>query len=94
MRAINIVDSFGKLCGIATDGDIRRHLLHSSGDVLERPVREIITRTPTTTGPESMAVDAVRLMEERVIGDLPVVDHDGQPVGILDAQDLLRAGLV
>jgi len=68
MRPINIVDSSGKLCGIVTDGDIRRHLLHSAGNVLEQPVREIMTRN-TTTGPESMAVDTLRLMEERLIDD-------------------------
>lgn len=89
-----IVNSQSKLCGLVTDGDIRRHLVHDTAAMLERPVREIMTRTPTTVSPEMMAVDALRQMEERVIDDLPVVDDEGNPVGLLDVQDLLRAGLL
>jgi arabinose-5-phosphate isomerase len=89
-----ILDQAGKLCGLVTDGDIRRHLVHDTAAILERPVREIMTKTPLTASPDMMAVDALRQMEERVIDDLPVVADDGKPVGLLDVQDLLRAGLL
>ncbi|NCO33574.1 MAG: hypothetical protein AUJ92_05400 [Armatimonadetes bacterium CG2_30_59_28] len=91
--AATVVDEAGRLRGIVTDGDIRRHLLQNSADMLEKPAGEVMTRTPTTVHPEMMAVDAMRLLEERDIDELPVVDDDGNPVGVLDVQDLLRAGL-
>jgi arabinose-5-phosphate isomerase len=89
-----IVNPAGTLCGFVTDGDIRRHLVQDTASILDRPVGEIMTRAPLTVGPESMAVEALRLMEERVIDDLPVVDEARRPVGIVDVQDLLRAGLL
>jgi len=91
--AATVVDEHGRICGIVTDGDIRRHLLHDAFDILAHPVGDIMTRTPTTVPPDMMAVEAMRLLEERDIDEVPVVDANGKPVGVLDVQDLLRAGL-
>lgn len=84
------------LCGYVTDGDVRRRLL-SCDDAhafLDSAVAQIMTRTPLQLRPELSALDALRLMQERGIDDAPVVDEAGAPVGVLDVQELLRAGLL
>ncbi len=91
--ATHVVDDEGKLAGIVTDGDLRRAIMRDE-KVLHRPVREIMTRRPITIEPDKLATEALRLMQERQIDDLPVVDDKGRPVGMLDVQDLLRAGIV
>ncbi len=94
--AINIVDDQGLLRGFFTDGDLRV-LLHSGADpqrVLAQPIAEVMTRTPTTCPPDMLAAEAARLMEERQFDNLPVVDAEGRSVGVLDIQDLVKAGLV
>ena len=53
-----------------------------------------MTKNPVTILPEKLAVEALRILEERKIDELPVVDKKGRPVGLLDVQDVLRAGLV
>ena len=91
--ATHVVDRRGRLVGIVTDGDLRRAIMRDE-KVLSRPVREIMTKNPITIGPDRLAAEALRLMRERQIDDLPVVDEEGRPVGMLDVQDLLSAGLV
>lgn len=91
--ATNVVDRSGRLVGIVTDGDLRRALMRDES-VLSRPVREIMTKNPITIGPDRLAAEALKIMRERQIDDLPVVDEEGRPVGMLDVQDLLSAGLV
>ena len=91
--ATHVVDKSGRLVGIVTDGDLRRAIMRDE-KVLSRPVREIMTRNPITIRPDRLAAEALRLMRERQIDDLPVVDEEGRPVGMLDVQDLLSAGLV
>lgn len=83
----------GRLVGIVTDGDLRRHM---GPDLLRRTVGEIMTRAPRTIGPDALAVEALRVMNapERPITALFVRDADGRPIGILHLHDLLRAGLV
>lgn len=86
-----IVDEAGVFAGFITDGDVRRHLLHDG--TLEAPAEQVMTRNPLTVGPDDLAVEGLHLMEERKIGDLPVV-QDGRPVGVLMLKDVTRAGLV
>jgi len=88
-----VVDSSGALLGIFTDGDLRRRL-ESDPELLHRQVREVMTPRPVTIAGERLAVEALRLLEERSIDELPVVDPSGRLVGLLDVQDLLKAGLV
>lgn len=89
MGSASVVDQGGLLIGIITDGDIRRHLEKSSS-FLERPVAEVMTSNPTTISGDKLASEALRVMEEKEINDLPVVE-EGRPVGMLNFQDLLRA---
>lgn len=90
-----VVDAAGKLAGYLTDGDVRRHLLRLAdpGKLLATPVREFMTRTPLTFRPEMAALDALRLLQERRVDDAPVVDENDIPVGWLDEQELLKAGV-
>ncbi|MFH1857640.1 MAG: KpsF/GutQ family sugar-phosphate isomerase [Candidatus Omnitrophota bacterium] len=89
----SIVDRRGRLIGIFTDGDLRRHL-EEEPNVAKVKVHSVMTPRPLTVGPEKLASEALRLLEEKRIDELPVVDERRRPVGLLDVQDLLRAGLV
>ncbi len=83
----------GKLAGIFTDGDLRRHLKNPDF-TLETPVREVMTRNPVTVLPGKLAAEALEILRSRKIDELPVVDKRSRPVGLLDVQDLLKAGIV
>ena len=88
-----VLDPSGRLAGIFTDGDLRR-LLERGGDVRSLSVDDVMTRSPATISPRALAVEAVRIMEERRISQLPVVDDDGRMVGALHLHDLLAAKVV
>jgi arabinose-5-phosphate isomerase len=88
-----IVDGKGVLRGIFTDGDLRRHL-ESDPDLPHRLIRDVMTRSPLVVTRDTLAAEALHLMEERKIDELPVVDDKRRAVGLLDVQDLLRAGIV
>jgi len=92
----------GRLVGVITDGDLRRALqpgaraaddAPAASAFLERRAAEVMTRSPRTIGPEALAAEALRLMNERAITALFVVDAAGTPIGILHVHDLLRAGV-
>ena len=83
----------GKLSGILTDGDFRRSAL-SGPDFLKKPVTEFMTRTPKTIGENALAVEALRIFESHKIDDLIVVNPRGQPVGLVDGQDLPKLKIV
>ncbi|HNC24088.1 MAG TPA: KpsF/GutQ family sugar-phosphate isomerase [Opitutaceae bacterium] len=83
----------GRLSGILTDGDFRRSAL-TGPDFLGKPVSTFMTRTPKTVRDEALGVDALRLFEAYKIDDLIVVNRRGQPVGIVDGQDLPKMKIV
>ena len=86
---VGIVDAAGLLAGIITDGDLRRHM---AADLLERPAAEVMTKGPRTLGPDSLAAEALGLMNDRKITSLFVVEG-GRPVGLVHMHDCLRAGV-
>lgn len=88
-----VVDSRGKLLGLFTDGDLRRHL-ETDAQILEREVRLRMTKMPTTIFADKLAAEALTLMKERKIDEIPVVDRKGKVIGLLDVQDILAAGVV
>lgn len=88
-----IVDSQGKLKGIFTDGDLRRHLA-SDKNLPNRPIKEVMTKNPTVVRQEMLAAEAMRILRSKKIDEVPVVDKAFCPVGLLDVQDLLKAGLL
>ena len=87
----SVVDARGRLVGIFTDGDLRRHL-ESSRNLAEQEVRGVMTRNPKTIGADCLAAEAIRVLREHRIDELVVVDGQGKPIGLLDVQDLLKAG--
>ena len=89
----SIVGKRGILKGIFTDGDLRRHL-RKEGDITKKKIRDVMTVKPVTVGPEMLAVDALEILQSKNIDEVPVVDKRGKPVGLLDVQDLLKAGFV
>lgn len=91
--AASVVNSQGKLTGIFTDGDLRRHL-GTDGDLLKRKIKEVMTKKPMVLKKDRLAAEALHLLEERKIDEVPVVDLAGRPVGLLDVQDILRAGII
>ncbi len=88
-----IVDRAGKLRGIFTDGDLRRRL-ESEPAVLSRPVEAVMTRKPVTIQRGRLAAEAYELLQRRRLDELPVLDRGGKLLGLVDVQDLLRAGVV
>ncbi|TRZ96492.1 KpsF/GutQ family sugar-phosphate isomerase [bacterium] len=88
-----VVDKAGRLKGIFTDGDLRRHL-DIDQNLPSRKIKEVMTKNPTVVDKEMLAAEAMRIFEERKIDEIPVVDKQRRPVGLLDVQDLLKAGLV
>jgi arabinose-5-phosphate isomerase len=91
-----IVDRDGKLSGYLTDGDVRRLLVHSQNadELLRQDVARMMTRAPLAFSPDQLALEAMRSLQERGVDDAPVVDENNMPVGLLDVQELLRAGLM
>ena len=82
-----IADGDGKLLGIFTDGDFRRRAARCDR-VLELTMAEVMTPHPVTVGPETLAAEVVKTIEERRIDDLVVVDGDNRVLGFIDVQDL------
>ena len=90
---IGVVEPGGQLCGIVTDGDLRRHM---GGNLLDRPVEAIMTANPRIIRPRALAAEALGVMNEHNITSLFVVDPDdpaSKPAGIVHVHDCLRAGL-
>ncbi len=89
-----IIDEHGKLVGVFTDGDLRRHLKSQGEKILSRPVVQLATLKPRYIQKEKLAEEAFHIMESLRIDELPVVDKARRVVGLLDVQDLMRAGRV
>ncbi len=86
---VAVTDAAGKLAGVVTDGDLRRHM---RGDLLKAPVEKVMTASPKTVRPDQLASEALQLLNASKITALIVVDS-GRPVGIVHFHDLLRAGV-
>jgi arabinose-5-phosphate isomerase len=84
----SVVDDDGRLAGIITDGDLRRHM--SAPDVLNLTAADVMTSTPRTIPGSLLAVEALKIMEERKISSLIVVDEGRRVRGVLHLHDLWR----
>lgn len=87
-----VMDRKKKFTGIFTDGDLRRRVEEDTG-VLNRQVREVMTQGPLTICKDRLATEAFEILMLKKVDELPVVDARGALVGLLDVQDLLKAGL-
>jgi arabinose-5-phosphate isomerase len=83
-----VVDGEGRLAGVVSDGDLRRHM----DGLLGHTAGEVMTHGPITVSPRTLAAEALRIMNERRVTVLFVVDEGGAPAGLLHVHDLLRAG--
>ena len=88
--AIMLVDDSGRLSGFFTDSDFRRLFQRRQEASLDGPMRGVMTARPVTVPLGAMLTDAEAILAERKISELPVVDADGRPLGLIDITDLPR----
>lgn len=91
--SLSVVDAKGKLIGVFTDGDFRRHMATDQG-LLARPLREVMTRKPICIRDDALAAEALKVFDERSIDDLIVINARREPVGLIDSQDLPKLKLM
>jgi len=91
--SLSVVDRRGKLAGVFTDGDLRRHM---AGDerILARFLSEVMTRNPICISDTALASDALSIFNEKSIDDLLVINARKEPVGMIDLQDLPKLKLI
>lgn len=87
--AILLVDEDGRLSGIFTDSDLARLFEARRDDAFDQPIGQVMTARPRTVPAGSMLADAVAILAELKISELPVVDPAGLPVGLLDVTDVV-----
>ena len=90
--AVLLVNDQNQLTGLFTDSDLARLLEQRRDEQLDQPACEIMTPNPITTSAEVRVEAAIELLSSRKLSELPVVDSDGQPVGLLDITDLIGLG--
>jgi len=90
--AILITDQSGALSGIFTDSDLARLLEQHRERQLDEPIGEVMTRSPTTLDLDACLSDAVLLLTEMKISELPVIDKQGRPAGLIDITDVIGIG--
>lgn len=91
--SLSVVDARGKLVGVFTDGDFRRHMA-ADEMLLSKPLTSVMTRQPICIRDEALAAEALKIFNERNIDDLIVVNARKQPVGLIDSQDLPKLKLM
>jgi arabinose-5-phosphate isomerase len=91
--SVSVVDRQGKLVGVFTDGDLRRRL-SSNNNILGRPLAEVMTRKPVCIREDALGAEALKIFDQRNIDDLIVVNAKGEPVGLVDSQDLPKFKLM
>jgi arabinose-5-phosphate isomerase len=87
--AVMLVDAEGCLCGLFTDSDLARLIEARRDEALDRAIRDVMTPSPLTISVDRRIVDAIEILRRHKISELPVVDAQGHPVGVLDVTDLL-----
>ena len=90
LAVTTVCDDQGRVAGIFTDGDLRR-LLEHTGDIRSLIIDDVMSRRPASIDAQALAAEALRLMEQRRINQLLVVDADQVLTGIVHLQDLLAA---
>jgi len=91
--SLSVVDRRGRLVGVFTDGDFRRHMA-ADEHLLGKPLRQAMTRNPICIREDALAMEALKIFDQRNIDDLIVVNARHQPVGLVDSQDLPKLKLM
>jgi arabinose-5-phosphate isomerase len=87
--AVMLTDAQGRLCGLFTDSDLARLIEQRRDAALDRPIHEVMTNSPITIGPGARIMEAVEILRQYKISELPVVDGSGRPLGLLDITDVI-----
>jgi arabinose-5-phosphate isomerase len=87
--AVILVGDDGRLTGIFTDGDLRRLVTDDDGSGLTRPIRQVMKTDPKRVRADALASEAMAILRQYRIDELPVVNPDDRPVGLIDVQDLV-----
>jgi arabinose-5-phosphate isomerase len=91
--SLSVVNARGKLSGVFTDGDFRRHMAVDE-NLLARPLKSVMTPNPICIRDDALAAEALKVFNERNIDDLIVVNAKKEPVGLVDSQDLPKLKIV
>ena len=91
--SLSVINQRGKLVGIFTDGDLRRQMA-TDANLLTQPLKRVMTRHPIYIRDNALAVEALKIFDERNIDDLIVINAKNEPVGLVDSQDLPRLKLM
>lgn len=92
--AVMVTDSDGKLAGIITDADFRRHLTSNGSKGLSTKASDVMTADPKHITASSLAAEAMAIFHKFRIDELPVVDDQDRPVGMIDVQDIVAIKVV
>ena len=87
---LGVVDAQGKLIGILTDGDLRRHM---SSDLLNLKIQDVMTKSPKTIAPDVLTSEALEILNSKSITCIFVIDGESKPIGLVHIHDLLRIGV-
>jgi len=87
--AVMLVDNDGALAGLFTDSDLVRLLEQRRENQLDRPIAEVMTSDPLRVRAETILTEVVDLLSERKVSELPVVDEQEHPIGLIDITDLI-----
>ena len=90
---LTIINRKGKLAGVFTDGDLRRRMA-ADDNLLARPLKAVMTQNPIRIREDALAVEALKVFNERNIDDLIVVNSKQEPIGLVDSQDLPKLKLM
>jgi arabinose-5-phosphate isomerase len=87
--AVMLTNDEGKLCGLFTDSDLAKLFEQKRDAALDRPIAEVMTAEPAMVSVGTRIADAVALLQLRKFSELPVVDAEGRPLGLLDITDVI-----
>jgi arabinose-5-phosphate isomerase len=92
--SVSVTNDRGRLVGVFTDGDLRRLMATDGDHVLSEPLSAVMTHEPIVISDEALAVEALKIFNERNIDDLIVVNSKREPIGLVDLQDLPKMKLL
>jgi arabinose-5-phosphate isomerase len=87
--AVMLTEANGQLCGLFTDSDLARLFEQRGDSAIDRPIREVMTPEPITVPVGVRVAEALEILRRFKISELPVIDADGRPVGLLDITDVI-----
>src|SRR5262249_39034731 len=87
--AIMLIDDQRRLTGIFTDSDLARLLERNQDSAIDGPIGDVMTRSPKTVPAGALLSDAVAILANRKLSELPVIDEQGEPLGLIDITDVL-----